>query len=157
MGRKTNEAKAKERFFRILLSAGFKDITNKQYYDYGYSESELADYSKVMKRALQNGKYVLDCDYGVARILFDYSSAPIGFEIISDKMIALTIYLSTLKSKSSRTKFEVYRNSVKDLNDIYDAVMTSYPYRRMSKAQKDAIEDARTQLPKLLEFVKSFR
>ena len=88
--------------------------------------------------------------------MFDWSSEPIGFERISDKLIALTIYLSTLKSKSSRTKFEVYRNSVKDLNDIYDAVMTSYPYRRMSKVQKDSIEDARTQLPKLLEFVKSF-
>lgn len=157
MGRKTNEVKTKERFFRILLNAGFKDITNKLYYDYGYSESELTDYSEVMKRALQKGKYLINCDYGGARILFDTRDEYIGFKLISDKLIALTIYLSALKSKSGRTKFEVYRNSVKDLNEVYDAVMTSYPYRRMSKAQKDAIEDARTQLPKILEFVESFR
>lgn len=157
MGRNTNEIKAKVRFFRIMLRAGFTDITNKLYYDYGYSERELADYSEVMKRALQKRQYLINCDYGGARILFDTRDEYIGFELISDKLIALTIYLSTLKSKSSRTKFEVYRNSVKDLNDIYDAVMTSYPYRRMSKVQKDSIEDARTQLPKLLEFVESFR
>lgn len=156
MGRKSNEEIAKERFFRILLKAGFKDITNKLYSDYGYSESDLADYSKVMKRALQNGKYLINCDYGVARISFDYSDPSVPFERISDKLIALAIYLSTLKSKNSRYKFENYRNSVKDINDVYDAVMTSYPYRKMSKAQKDAIEDARTQLPKILEFVKSF-
>lgn len=156
MGRKSNEAIAKERFFKILLNAGFKDITNKLYSDYGYSESDLADYSKVMKRALQKGKYLINCDYGVARISFDYSDPDVPFEKISDKLIALAIYLSTLKSKNSRYKFEIYRNSVKDINDVYDAVMTSYPYRKMSKAQKDAIEDARTQLPKILEFVKSF-
>ncbi len=156
MGRKTNEVKAKERFFRILLSAGFTDITKNFYKEKGYSEEVLVNYSELIKRAFQKGKYIINCDYGVARILFDYSSVPIGFERISDKLIALTIYLSTFKSKSSRTKFEVYRNSVKDLNDIYDAVMTSYPYRRMSKVQKDSIEDARTQLPKLLEFVESF-
>ena len=58
MGRKTNEVKAKERFFRILLSAGFTDITKNFYKEKGYSEEVLANYSKLIKRAFQKGKYI---------------------------------------------------------------------------------------------------
>ena len=63
MGRKTNEVKAKERFFRILLSAGFTDITKNFYKEKGYSEEVLANYSELIKRAFQKGKYIINCDY----------------------------------------------------------------------------------------------
>ena len=68
-------------------------------------------------------------------------------------MIALVIFLGGLKTENSRYKFGRYKTE--DKNDVYDAVMTSYPYYKMFKARKNAIEEARTQLPKILEEVRS--
>ena len=73
-------------------------------------------------------------------------------------MIALVIFLGGLKTENSRYKFGRYkfgRYKTQDTNDVYDAVMTSYPYDNMFKARKKAIEEARIQLPKILEEVRS--
>ena len=37
-------------------------------------------------------------------------------------------FLSGLLSANSRYKFGYYAYKVSDLNDVYDAIMTSYPY-----------------------------
>ena len=37
--------------------------------------------------------------------------------------------------------------------DVYDEVMTSYPYNSPSKRCKQSIEDARNQLPRILESI----
>lgn len=106
-----------------------------------------------MKQAFKKSTYSINCDYGGAFIKVRESSEYKSFENISDKLIALVIYLGSLKTKNSRYKFGRYKT--KDTNDVYDAVMTSYPYDNMFKARKKAIEEARTQLPKILEEVRS--
>ena len=40
-------------FFRALLNAGFKDITNDIYPEKNYSEKELSCYTNIMKRAFK--------------------------------------------------------------------------------------------------------
>lgn len=87
-----------------------------------------------MKRAFKKGTYSINCDYGGAFIKVRESSEYKSFENISDKLIALVIYLGSLKTKNSRYKFGRYKT--KDTNDVYDAVMTSYPYDNMFKARK---------------------
>lgn len=50
----TNELiKTRVRFFRILLNAGFEDITREFHSDYRFSEEMLADYNILMKRAFK--------------------------------------------------------------------------------------------------------
>lgn len=105
MGRQSKQTKMQVRFFRILLDAGFTDITQQLYKDYCYSENELADYSLMMKRAFKKGNYLINCDYGCAGIKIGDSCKKIGFEHISDKLIALAIYLSGLKNANSRYKY----------------------------------------------------
>lgn len=78
-----------------------------------------------------------------------------GFEHISDKLIALVIDLAGLKNNNSRYKFGYYVTSVKNYNDVYDAIMVSYPYPNPPTACKMSIADVRTQLPKILEKIKS--
>lgn len=148
MNKEDEETKKKVHFFRALLNAGFKDITNDIYPEKNYSEKELSCYTNIMKRAFKKGTYSINCDYGGAFIKVRESSEYKSFENISDKLIALVIYLGSLKTKNSRYK-------TKDTNDVYDAVMTSYPYDNMFKARKKAIEEARIQLPKILEEVRS--
>ena len=96
--------------------------------EYKYSEAELAEYTLMMKRAFKNGTYFINCDYGSAGIQVGDYHKKIGFDHISDKLIALVIYHSRLKSANSRYKFGYYAYKVSDLNDVYDAIMTSYPY-----------------------------
>lgn len=155
MGRYSKQTKMQVRFFRILLAAGFTDITQQLYADYRYSEMELADYAKMMKRAFKKGNYIINCDYGCAGIEVGDSCEKMGFEHISDKLISLVIYLAGLKNNNSRYKFGYYAHSMKDLNDVYDAIQMSYPYPNPSRACKMSIADARTQLPKNLEKIKS--
>ena len=153
MNKEDEETKKKVHFFRALLNAGFKDITNDIYPEKNYSEKELSCYTNIMKRAFKKGTYSINCDYGGAFIKVRESSEYKSFENISDKLIALVIYLGSLKTKNSRYKFGRYKT--KDTNDVYDAVMTSYPYDNMFNARKKAIEEARIQLPKILEEVRS--
>lgn len=40
--------------------------------------------------------------------------------------------------------------------DVYDEVMTSYPYNNPPKRCKQSIEDARKQLPRILESIMQF-
>ena len=155
---KEEETKKKVHFFRALLNAGFKDITNDIYPEKNYSEKELSCYTNIMKRAFKKGTYSINCDYGGAFIKVGESSEFKSFEDISDKLIALVIFLGGLKTENSRYKFGRYkfgRYKTQDTNDVYDAVMTSYPYDIMFKARKKAIEEARIQLPKILEEVRS--
>ena len=88
MGRKTNEVKAKERFFRILLSAGFTDITKNFYKEKGYSEEVLANYSKLIKRAFQKGKYIINYK------CYNYSSIQAFNKVITLKK-SLSLNFST--------------------------------------------------------------
>ena len=111
-----------------------------------------------MKRAFKKGTYFINCDYGGASIKVGESSEFKSFEDISDKLIALVIFLGGLKTENSRYKFGRYkfgRYKTQDTNDFYDPVMTSYPDDIMFKARKKAIEEARIQLPKILEEVRS--
>lgn len=143
----------KERFFRILTEFGFSENTNEYYSEYGYTPEQLSDYSEMIKRAFKMGTYTINCDYGVAWISIGEHKKPISFEKISDKLIALVIYLATLKTKNSRYMFGRYLDKVMGFNEIYDAIMTSYPYSNMNNHRKMSIEDARTKLPKILECV----
>lgn len=147
------QTKAKVRFFRALLNTGFEDITKMRYSEKKYTERELSDYTVIMKRAFKKGTYIIDCDYGDVFIEIGERPDKKSYSSISDKLIALLIYLGGLKNKSSRYKFGCYRT--KDINEVYDAVMTSYPYYKMTKVSKNAIEHARTQLPKILEEIKT--
>ena len=108
-----------------------------------------------MKRAFKKGNYLINCDYGCAGIKVGDSCEKMGFEHISDKLIALVIYLAGLKNNNSRYKFGYYVTSVKNLNDVYDAIMVSYPYPNPPTACKMSIAEARTQLPIILEKIKS--
>lgn len=63
-----------------------------------------------------------------SKVFKDTYHKKIGFDQISDKLIAFTFYLSASKSANSRYKFGYYAYKVSDLNDVYDAIMTSYPY-----------------------------
>ena len=84
MGRKTNEVKAKERFFRILLSAGFTDITKNFYKEKGYSEEVLANYSELIKRAFQKGKYIMgQSENSVVILLSGYSFVSLRHETMA--------------------------------------------------------------------------
>lgn len=74
---------------------------------------ELADYAQLMKRAFKKGNYLINCDYGCAGIKVGDSCEKMGFEHISDKRIALVIYLAGLKNNNSRYKFGYYVTSVK--------------------------------------------
>lgn len=154
MGRYSKQTKMQVRFFRILLASGFTDVTQQLYADYRYSEMELADYAQLMKRAFKKGNYLINCDYGCAGIKVGNSCGKMGFEYISDKLIALVIYLAGLKNNNSRYKFGYYVTSVKNLNDVYDAIMVSYPYPNPPTACKMSIAEARTQLLKILEKIK---
>lgn len=157
MGRHSKLTKMQVRFFKILLKSGFTEVTLKIHPEYKYSEAELADYALMMKRAFKKGTYFINCDYGSAGIQVGDYHKKIGFDNISDKLIALVIYHSRLKSANSRYKFGYYAYKVSDLNDVYDAIMTSYPYHNPSKACKQSIEDARIQLPIILEQISSFK
>lgn len=156
MERLSKQTKMQVRFFRILLDAGFTDITKQLYKDYCYREDELADYKLMIKRAFKKGNYLINCDYGCAGIKIGDSSKKIGFEYISDKLIALVIYLSNIKNANSRYKYGYYVHKLDDMNDVYDAIMTSFPYKNPNKACKQSIEDARLRLPKILEGIISF-
>jgi hypothetical protein len=105
MNKENEETKKKVHFFRALLNAGFKDITNDIYPEKHYSEKELSCYTNIMKRAFKKGTYSINCDYGGAFIKVRESSEFKSFEDISDKLIALVIYLGSLKTKNSRYKF----------------------------------------------------
>lgn len=87
-----------------------------------------------MKRAFKKGTYFINCDYGGASIKVGESSEFKSFEDISDKLLALVIFLGGLKTENSRYKFGRYKTE--DKNDVYDAIMTSYPYDSMFKARK---------------------
>ena len=52
-----------------------------------------------MKRAFKKSTYSINCDYGGAFIKVRESSEYKSFENISDKLIALVIYLGSLKTK----------------------------------------------------------
>lgn len=53
MNKENEETKKKVHFFRALLNAGFKDITNDIYPEKHYSEKELSCYTNIMKRAFK--------------------------------------------------------------------------------------------------------
>ena len=153
----TNELiKTRVRFFRILLNAGFEDITREFHSDYGFSEEMLADYDILMKRAFKKGTYIINCDYGDAYISIGEFRHKLGYSKLTDKLIALVIYLAGLKNENSRYKFGRYITVDKDMVDVYDEVMTSYPYNNPPKRCKQSIEDARNQLPKILENIMQF-
>ena len=153
----TNEfIKTRVRFFRILLNAGFEDITREFHSDYRYSEEMLADYDILMKRAFKKGTYIINCDYGDAYISIGEFSHKIGYSQLTDKLIALVIFLAGLKNENSRYKFGRYITGNKDMVDVYDEVMTSYPYNSPSKRCKQSIEDARIQLPRILDSIMQF-
>ena len=74
MNKEDEETKKKVHFFRALLNAGFKDITNDIYPEKHYSEKELSCYTNIMKRAFKKGTYSINCDYGGAFIKVGESS-----------------------------------------------------------------------------------
>ncbi len=156
MDRQIKPINMKVRFFQTLLNAGFVDNTYQFYSDCGYSEKEIADYKSMIKRAFQKGNYTVNCDYCEAWIKVGEHKSKIGFENISDKLIALVIYLASLKNANSRYKFGYYAYKVSDINDVFDAIMTSYPYANPNKVCKQSIEDARSKLQKILEEVMLF-
>lgn len=153
MGKEDEQTRKKVRFFQALLNAGFNDTTTKWYPEKKYSEDTLSCYANMMKRAFEKGTYFVNCDYGDVYINIGERSEKMAYEAISDKLIALVIFLGSLKSENSRYKFGRYKFN--DFNEVYDIVMTTYPYDKMNKARKEAIEYARTQLPKILEEVRS--
>lgn len=134
-----------------MLNAGFTDITHQYHSEYGYSENELDDYKSTIKRAFEKGNYIINCDYGEAWIRIGEHDTKIGFDHISDKLITLVIYLASLKNKNSRHKFGYYAYKVSNINEVYDAIMISYP--NPNKICKQSIDDARSKLPKILEEV----
>lgn len=144
------------RFFRILLNAGFEDITREFHSDYGFSEEMLADYDILMKRAFKKGTYIINCDYADAYISIGEFRHKLGYSQLTDKLIALVLYLAGLYNENSRYKFGRYITGNKDMVDVYDEVMTSYPYNRPSKKCKQSIDDARNQLPRILESIMQF-
>lgn len=152
MGKEDEQTRKKVRFFQALLNAGFNDTTTKWYPEQKYSKDTLSCYANMMKHAFEKGTYFVNCDYGEVNVRIGERSKKIAYESISDKLVALVIFLGSLKSKSSRYKFGRYKFN--DFNEVYDIVMTSYPYDKMSKTRKEAIEYARTQLPKILEEVR---
>lgn len=136
-----------------MLNAGFEDITREFHSDYGFSEEMLADYDILMKRAFKKGTYIINCDYADAYIRIGEFSHKLGYSQLTDKLIALVIFLAGLYNENSRYKFGRYITGNKDMVDIYDEVMTSYPYNSPSKRCKQSIEDARNQLPRILESI----
>ena len=153
----TNELiKTRVRFFRILLNAGFEDITREFHSDCRYSEEMLAKYNILMKRAFKKGTYIISCDYADAYISIGEFRHKLGYSKLTDKLIALVIYLAGLYNENSRYKFGRYITVDKDMVDVYDEVMTSYPYRNPTKRCKQSIEDARIQLPRILESIMHF-
>ena len=155
MGRK--ELIIRERFFKILVSFGFTDVTKEIHPEYKYTDDALADYSSDIKRAFKNGTYMINCDYGYTWISIGESRPSIYYERLNDKMIALAIYLASLKSDNSRYAFGRYLDKGVDYTEVYDAIMTSYPYSQMNKDRKEAIERARYELPQILDKVESFK
>lgn len=155
MSRQDKTTEMKVKFFQALLNAGFTDITRKFHSDYDYSEEELDDYVSIIKRAFIKGTYTINCDYGEAWIKVGEHNTKIGFDHISNKLIALIIYLAGLKNENSRYKFGYYACKVADINDVYDSIMISYPYANPNKMCKQSIEEARSKLPKILEEVMS--
>lgn len=155
MGRQNKLTKMKVMFFQILLNAGFTDITHQHHSEYGYSKKELDDYKSTIKRAFKKGNYTINCDYGETWIKVGEHNTKIGFDHISNKLIALIIYLAGLKNENSRYKFGYYAYKVADINDVYDSIMISYPYANPNKMCKQSIEEARSKLPKILEEVMS--
>lgn len=153
MSRQDKTTEMKVKFFQALLNAGFTDITRKFHSDYDYSEEELDDYESIIKRAFIKGTYTINCDYGEAWIKVGEHNTKIGFDHISDKLITLVIYLASLKNESSRHKFGYYVYKVADINDVYDSIMNSYPYTNSNKTCKHSIEEARSELPKILQEV----
>lgn len=153
----TNELiKTRVRFFRILLNAGFEDITREFHSDYRYSEEMLAEYNIIMKRAFKKGTYIINCDYDAVNISIGEFRHKLGYSQLTDKLIALVIFLAGLKNENSRYKFGRYITVDKDMVDVYDEVMTSYPYRNPTKRCKQSIEEARNQLPRILESIMQF-
>lgn len=148
------QIKEKVRFFNILLHNGFIDVTQKIHTEYEFTEQELTDYTLMMKRAFAKGSYCVNCDYSEAWIKVGERTSKIEFTNISDKLIALIVYLASLKSENCRYKFGRY---ICNVGDVYDAVMKTYPYSKPSKNCKVAIENARNELPKILEKVMSFK
>lgn len=116
----------------------------------------LADYDILMKRAFKKGTYIINCDYADAYISIGEFSHKLGYSQLTDKLIALVIFLAGLKNENSRYKFGRYITVDKDMVDVYDEVMTSYPYRNLTKRCKQSIEDARIQLPRILESIMHF-
>ena len=147
----------RERFIRILMSAGFQDITLKYYsdkhYDRFYTAEQLADYSLDIKRAFKKGNYVIDFDYVNVWLEIGEHNFCIHYSEISDKLIAVVLMLSGLKGKAPRYKFGRY--SVEP-NELYDAILNSYPYSCMNQQRKRAIEEARIEIKKCLALVESF-
>lgn len=156
MGLKSKELIIKERFFKILVSFGFTDVTKEIHPEYGYTDDALADYSSDIKRAFKKGTYMINCDYDYAWISIGESRPNIFYDKLNDKLIALAIYLGNLKSENSRYKFGKYLDKGLDYTEVYDAIMTSYPYPQMNKDRKKAIENARLELPQILEKVETF-
>lgn len=147
----------KERFFKILVLFGFTDVTSMKHPEYGYTDDALADYSSDIKRAFKKGTYMINCDYEYTWISIGAYRPSIFYSELNDKLIALAIYLASLKSENSRYKFGKYLDKVIDNTKVYDAIMTSYPYSQMNKDRKEAIKRARLKLPQILAKVKSFK
>lgn len=157
MGRKRKELIIKERFFKILVLFGFTDVTSMIHPEYGYTTDALADYSSDIKRAFKKGTYMINCDYEYTWISIGEYRPSIFYSELNDKLIALAIYLASLKRENSRYKFGKYLDKGFDNAEVYDAIMTSYPYSQMNKDRKEAIERARLELPQILDKVESFK
>lgn len=157
MGRKRKELIIKERFFKILVLFGFTDVTNVIHPEYGYTTDALADYSSDIKRAFKKGTYMINCDYEYTWISIGKYRPSIFYSELNDKLIALAIYLASLKSENSRYKFGKYLDKGFDNTEVYDAIMTSYPYSQMNKDRKEAIERVRLELPQILGKVEAFK
>lgn len=157
MGRKRKELIIKERFFKILVLFGFTDVTSMIHPEYGYTDDALADYSSDIKRAFKKDTYMINCDYEYTWISIGEYRPSIFYSELNDKLIALAIYLASLESENSRYKFGKYLDRGIDNTEVYDAIMTSYPYSQMNKDRKEAIERARLYLPQILEKVEAFK
>lgn len=127
---------SKEKFFKILVSFGFTDVTSMIHPEYGYTDDALADYSSDIKRAFKKGTYMINCDYEYTWISIGEYRPSIFYSELNDKLIALAIYLASLKSENSRYKFGKYLDKGFDNTEVYDAIMTSYPYSQMNKDRK---------------------
>ena len=100
---------------------------------------------------------MINCDYEYTWISIGAYRPKIFYSKLNDKLIALAIYLASLKSGNSRYKFGKYLDKGFDNTEVYDAIMTSYPYSQMNKDRKEAIKRARLKLPQILAKVKSFK